>query len=53
LKVTGERHPEAPRFYRRARDVFVKRPAQGDPSLRLKNGSVQDDASWGRVFVEP
>jgi hypothetical protein len=40
------RHPEGPRFYRRAegsRGGQKHNQSAPDPSLRLKNGSAQDD----------
>ena len=44
-------HPEGPRFCQRAEGSLTKRYSRlaGDPSLRLKNGSVQDDSA--RIFI--
>ena len=38
------RHPEGPRFHQRAEGSPAQHFVQGDPSLRLKNGSTRDDA---------
>jgi len=36
--------PKPPRFFQRARDLAKDPTRSGDPLLRLKNGSAQDDA---------
>jgi len=36
-------HPEAPRFFQRGEGTPPEMHLQRDPSLRLKNGSAQDD----------
>ena len=41
------RHPEAPRFHQRGEGSPVQLLFRGDPSLRLKDGSAQDDAVGG------
>ena len=40
------RHPEAPRFYQRGEGSreWRNRRFMRDPSLRLENGSAQDDS---------
>ena len=44
--------PKCPRFYQRAEGSSLAHcVAAGDPSLRLKNGSVQDDAIAMVVLV--
>ncbi len=45
LSVSRGVFPKSPRFYQRAEGSNVAQSiAGGDPSLRLKNGSAQDDA---------
>lgn len=44
LDKEARRHPEGRRFRQRAEGYACHIPLPGDPSLRLKDGSGQDDA---------
>ena len=48
----NRRHPEAPRFFQRGEGSPSKCTQKGDPSLRPKNGSAQDDPNWGFRYFE-